>query len=734
MPTQVQFRRGTTAQNNSFTGAAGELSINTSNNTIRVHNGSTSGGFELAKVSDITTAVANLIDAAPGALDTLNELAAAINDEANFATTIVTQLGNKANTASLTTANVSEVSNLYFSNARAILAEIPAVTQIAVTHSGSSAYLLDSYSDNNPTIYVTAGETISFNLNVTGHPFMIRESNGGSNFNTGLTHIATDGTETTGSNAQSKVTGKLFWKVPYSLAGSTYVYQCSSHAGMVGNIVIQKPVSTVSTTDISEGSNLYFSNARVYSNVITIGYATNANVALKANVTDLTTANVIEVSNLYFSNARARSALSAGDGTIIYDPATGQIRATANITATIENTVNNLTTADVTETAGNLYFTTARVFSAVTGNLALKANLTDKLNVFASTSSSELSGIISDETGSGALVFGTSPAITTSLTTPSASFNLVNTTATTVNFAGAGTTISIGAGTGTTTVNNSLTVSGNLQVSGTTTTVNSTTLEVADKNITVAKGAANSAAADGAGITVDGASATFNYVHSTTAWTSSQDLNLASGKVFMVNGTSVLSGSTLGTGITSSSLTSFGNSPAFVTPALGTPASGTLTNATGLPLTTGVTGTLPVANGGTGVTSSTGTGSVVLSASPTLTGTVTVAELTATGNVTSPFFYSQSDINLKKDLVHVTNALDIVNQLDGYWFKWKSNDADSLGMIAQHVESVLPMLIGTSPDGSKTIQYNGIIAILLEAIKAQQIQIDEIKAKLDEKL
>jgi hypothetical protein len=63
-----------------------------------------------------------------------------------------------------------------------------------------------------------------------------------------------------------------------------------------------------------------------------------------------------------------------------------------------------------------------------------------------------------------------------------------------------------------------LTVAGNLTVSGTTTTVNSTTLDVADLNITIADGAADAAAANGAGITVDGASATMLYTSATDTW------------------------------------------------------------------------------------------------------------------------------------------------------------------------------------------------------------------------
>jgi hypothetical protein len=93
------------------------------------------------------------------------------------------------------------------------------------------------------------------------------------------------------------------------------------------------------------------------------------------------------------------------------------------------------------------------------------------------------------------------------------------------------------------TVSGAVTITGNLTVNGTTTTVNSTTLTVDDKNIELGSVTTPSdVTADGGGITLKGTTdKTFNWVSSTAAWTSSEDLNLATGKVYEINGTTVLS-------------------------------------------------------------------------------------------------------------------------------------------------------------------------------------------------
>lgn len=160
-----------------------------------------------------------------------------------------------------------------------------------------------------------------------------------------------------------------------------------------------------------------------------------------------------------------------------------------------------------------------------TGTVALTEN---KLSAFAATTSSELAGVISDETGTGALVFANTPT----LVTPN-----------------------IGEATGT-----SLTLSGDLTVNGTTTTINSTTLTVDDKNIELGSTVSpTDAGADGGGITLKGdTDKTINWVDATDAWTLSEHVNIANGKVYRINGTEVLSGTTLGSGVTGSSLTSVG--------------------------------------------------------------------------------------------------------------------------------------------------------------------------------
>ncbi len=98
------------------------------------------------------------------------------------------------------------------------------------------------------------------------------------------------------------------------------------------------------------------------------------------------------------------------------------------------------------------------------GDVAYKS---DTLASFSSTTSTQVRGLVSDTTGTGKLVFQTSPFIETAIQTGSATFGLVNATATTINFAGAATAINIGASTGTTTIAHDVVLSKDLTVGGT---------------------------------------------------------------------------------------------------------------------------------------------------------------------------------------------------------------------------------------------------------------------------
>jgi hypothetical protein len=106
------------------------------------------------------------------------------------------------------------------------------------------------------------------------------------------------------------------------------------------------------------------------------------------------------------------------------------------------------------------------------------------------------------------------------------------------------------------------------------------------------------------------------------------------------------------------------------------------------------------------------------------------------GNVRCVDLYETSDSTLKENIATITSALEKVKQLRGVSYQWKASDKDKnenkIGLIAQEVEKVIPEVIQTSPEGQKAISYSKLVALLIEAIKDQQIQIEELKVQIED--
>ena len=328
----------------------------------------------------------------------------------------------------------------------------------------------------------------------TGNSFTIGTYDGGSfTANLQLDSIRL-GTDTTGAYVGNLIAGTGITITGLGNEGATPtinndgVLTVGGVSGTVSNaqLVTSVLASGINTNNVAEGANLYYTDARVYS-------AVSGNLALKANTADLTTANVVELTNQYFTNARAIAAV------------TGNIALKANIA--------DLTTANVAE-GTNLYFTNARTYSNVI------------------------------------------------------------TTLTTSN-------VAIGTAGGNTTVTGELTVAGNITVNnlsvlGTQTIINSNTISI--NNAFVFEGT-----------TPDGFETTLTLVDPTADRTitlpdASGTIALTSSSLSDFGSTNSLQLSQVITDETGTGNLVFSTSPVLVTPNLGVPSAITLTNATGLPL------------------------------------------------------------------------------------------------------------------------------------------------------
>tara|TARA_R110000737_G_scaffold94078_1_gene127680 strand:+ start:15459 stop:16991 length:1533 start_codon:yes stop_codon:yes gene_type:complete len=152
-------------------------------------------------------------------------------------------------------------------------------------------------------------------------------------------------------------------------------------------------------------------------------------------------------------------------------------------------------------------------------------------------------------------------------------------------------------------------------------------------------------------------------------------------------------------------------------------------------IATGVTSTTLAATSGiTGATlNTTGiiSGSIIKSANAISGSSLLIqGTIKATGDVTA---FHSSDARLKSNITPIKGALDKIKTIGGYEFDWNDKSEHTghdVGVIAQEIEFVLPEVVVTRENGYKAVRYEKIVALLIEALKEQQLQIDELKAKL----
>ena len=320
MPTQVRFRRGNTIQNNNFTGASGEISINTETKSIRVHDGSTTGGTELVPYSN--TLVASY-------LGRVNANIIPLTDN-------VYSLGSASN----------KFSDLYLSGQTIFLGDITLKAE------GSGL-----------KVFSGASEVFS-------------------------------------ANAQSGV---------LKVAGQT---GSISNAQLFAGILNNDGAGSTLDADLLDGQQ-----GSYYSPLTTATSAFGeANLAYtQANTAFTTATSAFGQANLAYT--QANTAFTAA--TSAFASSNKKVATVAGVTATSISNAALLDGIKLVDGVGSGL--DADLLDGLSGggagSYALKANT---LAVFASTTSSELAGVISDETGSGSLVFAISPTLTGTPQVPTA--------------------------------------------------------------------------------------------------------------------------------------------------------------------------------------------------------------------------------------------------------------------------------------------------------------------------
>ena len=777
MPTTLQFRRGTTSQNNSFTGSVGEVSVDTDLDTLRVHDGSTAGGFEITRNTATQTLTNKTITSPTVSGLTLSDSSVVFEGATadSFETTVTAEDPTADRTVTIPNATTTLVGRDTTDTLTNKTLTTPVITEIdsgsTITLDATTDIVLDAdganitMKDGGATVldFVLDGST-SVTLDAPGD--IILDADGGD-------VLLKDAGTTFGS--LTNTSGNLIIK-----SGTTTALTMSgANVTVAGNLTVSGSTTTVDSTTVSIQNAFVFEGATADSfettlntvdptadRTISLPNATGT-VVLKDTTDTLTNKTLTTPTIAQINNA---------SGAITLDASTDIILDADGADIILKD--GGTTFGDLSNSSGELVIksgsssTTAATFSG--------ANVT-----FAGTVDS---GAI---TSTGAIQ-GTVITATSNVVTPYIVFegstadsfettlNVVDPTADrTINLANVGGTLQPFAAASTD------------QITATPAELNVTS----DGGTTVG----TTAVADDDGIvTNDGGTMRQTKVQTFATYFASEITNMGNlVESGTLNAGAISSGfgnidngsSTLNTGAaTVTSLTNTGNivfegstADSFETTLAVTDPTAdrtiTLPDVTGTVLTTGnltsitnlgiLTGdivfegstddanetTLSPGNPGSDITISLPTQAGTIVVSNTTDGndvqldslglntaaSGTAGELRATNDITA--FYS-SDVALKENIINIPSPLEMIKKINGVFFDWKDSFIKSkggedgyfvrkrdVGVIAQDVEKVMPEVVATRKDGIKAVKYDRLVSVLIEAVKELTDEVNELKKK-----
>jgi len=599
-----------------------------------------------------------------------------------------------------TSLSVSGIGTIVNGNIINLTGTAGTITNGTITNLTGTAGTITTFNSTNGTIVNLSGTNLNYsgigtitnlsgvNINITGVVTATSFFGSGANLtgiaNTGnivSTAITTGTLNVTGVSTLGTV--KISSGIITATSGVvTYFGDGSYLTGLPGNPTLQQVLNAGNTSTIG----MSISGVSTFTNgPILVGTATSTRTASQPLQV---TGGAYVSGNLGIGSTNPTSALFVvGDarvtGVVTATTFSGNVNAgvgtITNLTGTA-GTITNFNSTNLTGTAG-----TITTFNSTNGTITNLTGTAGTITNFNSTNLTGTAGTITtfnSTNGTITNLTGTAGTITNFNST-----NLTGTAGTITTFNSTNGTITNLTGTAGTITNLTATSA----IVGSATTINSTGLNVT--GIVTASGGFNIGIQSGGLNVTTGVVTALNFI--------------GVGNTFLYNSSTKTVNISISGGGSLSISTSTSSTPQFITfvsSASATSIGITASNLTFIP-----------SSGSLGIGTTNPTSNLTVIGDVNVTGIITCADINST-----------SDIKLKENIHTVQNALDVVDNLRGVSFDWKETGRSSYGVIAQELEAVLPELVG---DGeTKSVNYNGIIGVLIEAIKELKKEIGELKS------